>query len=74
MKTRNATSPNKSPRSIWTRTVWESFCADHELRRLHAINEAEMRALDRVSMLGNVLSKQDYIFILTMMRESRRKP
>jgi hypothetical protein len=72
MRKHRATAPETPPRSVWSRTVWESFCADEDLRRMHAISEAEMRALDRVSMLGEVLSKQDYIFILNVMRRSHR--
>ena len=55
----------------WSRTIWDSFTSDRALRRQHHVTSAEMHALERVAMCGKVLSKQDYIFILTQIRAAR---
>jgi hypothetical protein len=66
----NANRRRREP-GLWCRSVWESFLADDDLRREHQISDAEMKALERVSMLGQVMSKQDYLFILGVMRGER---
>lgn len=72
MKTRkNAATKEAHAPQTWTGTVWESFSGDQSLRKAHAITDAEMRALQRVSLLGKILSKQDYIFILNQVRSAR---
>jgi hypothetical protein len=58
---------------LWRRSVWESFARDESLRREHGISEAEMKALERVSMMGEVMSKDDFLFILNVVRGGRSK-
>ncbi len=55
------------------REIWESFAADRTLRERHQITDQEMEALSRLAMLGSILSKQDYVFILSTIRSSKRK-
>jgi len=71
MKTPKPAAKDKGPQT-WSGTVWESFSGDSELRDSHQITEAEMRALQRVSLMGKILSKQDYIFILNQVRSVKR--
>ncbi len=71
MKTSSNTNRKRREPGIWCRSVWESFQTDDALRREHHISDAEMKALERVSMLGQVMSKQDYLFILSVIRGER---
>jgi hypothetical protein len=71
MKASNNATRRKREPGLWCRSVWESFQADSDLRQEHHISDAEMKALERVSMLGQVLSKQDYLFILGVIRSKR---
>jgi hypothetical protein len=68
--TSNAYRRRREP-GLWCRSVWESFQSDDALRREHQITDAEMKALERVSMLGQVMSKEDYLFILGVVRGKR---
>jgi hypothetical protein len=71
MKTTNNANRRRRDPGLWCRSVWESFQTDDELRHEHQISDAEMKALERVSMLGQVMSKADYLFILGVMRGQR---
>lgn len=68
METSSTTAKSRRAPGLWCRSVWESFQSDDELRRANHITDAEMKALERVSMLGQVMSKQDYLFILSVIR------
>jgi hypothetical protein len=68
MKTSSNANRRRREPGLWCRSVWESFQTDEDLRRKHHITDAEMKALERVSMLGQVMSKPDYLFILAVMR------
>jgi hypothetical protein len=71
MKTQSNANRRRREPGLWCRSVWESFETDDDLRRKHQISDAEMKALERVSMLGQVMSKADYLFILGVMRSKR---
>jgi hypothetical protein len=71
MKPSSRVTRNRNIGCLWSRSVWETFRSDDVLRREHHISDAEMKALERVSMLGNVMSKQDYLFILSIIRAER---
>ncbi|HYB92197.1 MAG TPA: hypothetical protein VEC38_14265 [Candidatus Binataceae bacterium] len=73
MKTKHATNPRTAGSDVWCQTVWQSFCADEHLKQIHKITDAEMKALSKVAMLGRVLSKQDYLFILDLIRRSPKR-
>jgi hypothetical protein len=68
MKTTSNANRRRREPGLWCRSVWESFETDDDLRRKHQISDAEMKALERVSMLGQVMSKADYLFILSVIR------
>jgi hypothetical protein len=48
--------------------AWEEFSNDEELRRTYNIKPQEIVSLSRTAMLGNLTSKQDFIFMLKMIR------
>jgi len=73
MKTRHAANPRTAGSDLWCQTVWQSFCADEQLRLIHKITDAELKALSKVAMLGRVFSKQDYLFILDLIRRSPKR-
>ncbi len=54
------------------RAVWEQFRSDEQLRHAYNIKPEELESLSKVAMLGNVASKDDYLFMLKMMRARRR--
>lgn len=51
-------------------SVWESFCNDESLRKVHNISEQEMQALSGVSRLGEVRDPRDFLFILNTIRQA----
>jgi hypothetical protein len=64
----------KSPATRRQR-AWEDFRDDQELRRIYNIKPQEIVSLSRAAMLGNLASKQDFIFMLKMIRgRTLRKP
>ena len=52
--------------------IWEKFCADEALLRTHRISSAELQALSRVAILGSYESRDDLLFMLSMLRKARR--
>ena len=55
------------------RSVWEQFRSDEQLRQTYNIKPEELESLSKVAMLGNVASKDDYLFMLKMMRGKRHR-
>ncbi|MHB8383298.1 MAG: hypothetical protein ACYDC3_13285 [Candidatus Binataceae bacterium] len=53
--------------------VWTAFQSDQALRAKHKITEQEMEALSHLAMLGSILSKQDFVFILNTIRKTPRR-
>ena len=51
-------------------SVWESFCKDESLRKIHNISDQEMQALAGVSRLGEVRDPWDFLFILNTIRQA----
>jgi hypothetical protein len=68
VKTPNGANGYGRTSGLWCETVWESFRSDVNLRRVHQISDGEMKSPERVSMMGRVMSKQDYLFILKIIR------
>jgi siroheme synthase (precorrin-2 oxidase/ferrochelatase) len=54
------------------RRMWEDFARDEELKRLHNIQPHEMESLKQRAMLGNLRSKEDFIFMLSVIRGQLR--
>lgn len=50
------------------RSVWEQFRNDKRLHHAYNVKPEELESLSRLAMLGNVASKEDYLFILKMLR------
>jgi len=61
-----------SARPSARRAAWEEFCKDEQLRKTHKIKPEEIELLREMALLGNVRSKADFIFILNVVRCSRR--
>jgi hypothetical protein len=55
------------------RSVWDEFCQDERLRKLHEITDHEMRALSEVALMGEVRSARDFLFILNTIRHALGK-
>ena len=53
-----------------SKSAWSEFRKDERLRRIHNITEQEMEALLRVALMGEVRSKQDFIYILNTIRQA----
>jgi len=54
------------------RKVWEEFSIDRELLRTYNVKPHEMESLRQAAMLGTVLNKSDFIFMLWIIRRSSR--
>jgi transcriptional regulator with XRE-family HTH domain len=52
------------------KSAWADFRRDERMRRIHGINDQEMEALSRVALMGEVRSKQDFIYILNTIRQA----
>ena len=50
--------------------IWDSFCADTELRGTYNIKDDELAMLSRTAMLGNWSSKKDLLFMLRVIRSA----
>ena len=55
------------------RSVWDEFCQDEGLRKIHDITDQEMRALSEVALMGEVRSPRDFLFILNTIRHALSK-
>jgi hypothetical protein len=73
MTTKHIASKKQVEDTTFRREVWESFSSDHDLRARHKITDHEMEALSHLAMLGSILSKQDFIFILKTIRKSPKR-
>lgn len=51
-------------------SVWEEFRKNEALQRLHTITSEEMEVLARISLLGEVHSSRDLIFVLNAIRHA----
>jgi transcriptional regulator with XRE-family HTH domain len=51
-------------------SVWESFCKNESLRKIHNISDQEMQALSGVSRLGEARDPRDFLFILNTIRQA----
>ncbi|MFZ0659713.1 MAG: hypothetical protein WAM05_13400 [Candidatus Binataceae bacterium] len=73
MATQNHAPTKATADTTFRREVWQSFQCDQALRARHKITDNEMEALSHLAMLGSILSKQDFIFILKTIRKSPRR-
>ena len=53
-----------------SKSAWEDFRKDDQLRRIHNISGDEMEMLSRVALLGDVKSPRDFIYILNTVRHA----
>jgi transcriptional regulator with XRE-family HTH domain len=53
-----------------TKSAWDDFKRNEQIRRLHHITEEEMEMLGRVALLGEVRSPRDFIYILNTVRHA----
>ncbi len=58
----------ENPRVSVRRTAWNEFCDDARLRETLNITPEEMETLRLTALLGNVRGKDDFIFILKVVR------
>jgi transcriptional regulator with XRE-family HTH domain len=61
------------PKPPDTPSVWDQFCRDGSLRKVHNISEHEMQALSQVALMGDVRSPRDFVFILNTIRHALAK-
>jgi hypothetical protein len=55
------------------RAAWEGFVKDAETIRDYNISPAELSDLSRVALLGSARSREDFIFILNVLRRARAR-
>src|ERR1700674_4444775 len=53
------------------RKMWEQFRNDQELLTLYNVKADEMEALKQAALLGTLLNKNDFIFMLGIIRRKR---
>jgi transcriptional regulator with XRE-family HTH domain len=51
-------------------SVWEDFCKNEALQRLHSITNEEMEVLSQVALMGEVHSSHDLIYVLNAIRHA----
>lgn len=73
MATHKLASAKGTGDTTFRREVWTAFQSDQTLRAKHKITEQEMEALSHLAMLGSILSKQDFVFILNTIRKTPRR-
>ncbi|MGA6969988.1 MAG: helix-turn-helix transcriptional regulator [Candidatus Binatus sp.] len=64
------TAPESAEGSV---SAWEQFRTNEQLRRIHNISNNEMEVLSHLSLLGEVESTRDLIYILNTVRHVVRK-
>ena len=52
------------------KSSWEKFLNNVRLRKLHHITDQELQILSRMAAMGEVRSTQDFIFVLTAIRNA----
>ncbi|MFZ0887323.1 MAG: hypothetical protein WA005_02625 [Candidatus Binataceae bacterium] len=52
--------------------VWEDFCKNEAFTKTYRISPAEMSALKGVALMGKVRNPRDFIFMLNIIRTSKR--
>ena len=63
--------PGQAPRK--RRNVWKEFSGNRALIRQHRVSAAELSALRRINMMGNVASPRDLLFVLAAIRQALAK-
>ena len=53
-----------------SKSAWEGFRTNDQLRRIHNISGDEMEMLSRVALLGEVRSPRDFIYIINTVRHA----
>jgi transcriptional regulator with XRE-family HTH domain len=56
-----------------TRSAWDQFSNDRNLRKIHNVSRDELRTLSQVALMGEVRSPQNYLFILNTIRHALGK-
>lgn len=51
-------------------SAWDHFQRNQQVRRVHNITSEEMELLSKVSLMGEVISPRDFIFILNAVRQA----
>ena len=53
--------------------AWEAFANDAEVLRTYNISADELLSLSRVALLGSAYTRQDFLFMLNVIRRKRRR-
>lgn len=53
-------------------SAWTRFLSNQSVRDTYQITEAEFEALSRLSMMGDVRSLKDFVFVLKTLRRMSR--
>jgi transcriptional regulator with XRE-family HTH domain len=64
----------RDPRTGRRRDVWRQFASNRGLHRRHRITRAELRVLKQISLLQNVASPDQLLFILNAIRLAGAPP
>jgi hypothetical protein len=51
-------------------SAWNVFCRDETFRKLHNITDQEMQALSGITLLGEIRTPRDFLFILDTIRQA----
>lgn len=62
----------ENPSASVRRAAWEEFCNDQRLKETHNITPQEMETLRMTALLGNVRGKDDFVFVLSVIRRRSR--
>jgi hypothetical protein len=55
------------------KSIWEEFCKDEQIRQTHHITPDEIELLSTVALMGEISSPQEFIHILTVIRQVLRR-
>jgi len=64
--------PDHEIRAGERRRIWEQFSNNQELLKLYNVKSDELVSLKQAALLGTLLNTNDFIFMLGIIRRSRR--
>ncbi len=71
MKGKRPFLPDSEIRAGDRRRMWEEFSNDTELLKTYNVKHHEMESLKQAALLGTLLNKSDFVFMLNIIRRKR---
>jgi hypothetical protein len=69
-QTENSPEPRRVSKK---RRAWEDFANDRETLHAYNVRPEELVSLSRIALLGRASSKQDFLFMLNVIRRARAR-